>query len=58
MKRLNVTVICQAVYNSGIDIPDDMDIEEAIEYAKEHIDEIPLGEMEWISGSDIPLKIP
>ena len=36
MKRLNVTVTCMAVYNSGIDVPDEMILEEAIEYAKEH----------------------
>ena len=52
MKRLNVTVTCMAVYNSAIEVPDDMTIEEAIEYAKEHIDEIPIGELEYISDSD------
>lgn len=52
MKRLNVTVTCMAVYNSGIDVPDEMTLEEAIEYAKEHINEIPIGELEWISDSD------
>ena len=44
MKRLNVTVFCKAVYNSGIDVPDNMTREEAIEYAKAHLDEIPCGE--------------
>lgn len=52
MKKLNVTVTCMAVYCSGIDVPDDMTLEEAIEYAKEHINEIPIGEMEYISDSD------
>lgn len=52
MKRLNVTVTCMAVYCSGIDVPDEMTLEEAIEYAKKHIDEIPIGELEWISDSD------
>lgn len=52
MKRLNVTVTCMAVYNSSIEVPDDMTLEEAIEYAKKHIDEIPIGEMEYISDSD------
>jgi hypothetical protein len=52
MKRLNVTVTCMAVYCSGIDVPDEMALEEAIEYAKKHIDEIPIGELEWISDSD------
>lgn len=52
MKRLNVTVTCMAFYNSGIDVPDEMILEEAIEYAKEHINEIPIGELEWIPDSD------
>ena len=52
MKRLNVTVTCMAVDCSGIDVPDEMTLEEAIEYAKKHIDEIPIGELEWISDSD------
>lgn len=52
MKRLNVTVTCMAVYCSGIDVPDEMTLEEAIEYAKKHIDEILIGELEWISDSD------
>ena len=52
MKRLNVTVQCMAIYNSSIEVPDDMTLEEAIEYAKEHLDEIPCGELEYISDSD------
>ena len=52
MKRLNVTATCMAFYNSGIDVPDEMNLEEAIEYAKEHINEIPIGELEWIPDSD------
>lgn len=52
MKRLNVTVQCMAVYNSSIEVPDEMTIEEAIKYAKEHLNEIPCGELEYISDSD------
>lgn len=52
MKRLNVTCTCLAVYNSSIKVPDDMLLEEAIEYAKEHIHEIPTGELTYISDSD------
>lgn len=52
MKRLNVTATCMAVYNSSIEVPDEMTLEEAIEYAKAHINEIPIGEMEYISDSD------
>ena len=52
MKTLNVTVQCMAVYNSSIEVPEEMTLEEAIEYAKAHLDEIPLGELEYISDSD------
>lgn len=51
-KRLNVTVNCLAVYNSAIDVPADISIEEAIVYAKKHIKTIPLGELEWVEDSD------
>ena len=53
MKRLNVTIQCLAVYCSRIDVPDDMSLEEAIEYAKEHIKEIPLGALEYVPYSDV-----
>lgn len=53
MKRLNVTVMCMAIYNSRIMVPDELSEKEAIEYAKKHIDEIPVGEMEYIPDSDI-----
>ena len=52
MKRLNVTVQCMAVYNSSIEVPDDMTKEEAIKYANQHLDEIPCGELEYVSDSD------
>lgn len=52
MKRLNVTVNCSAVYNSSIMVPADMNFEEAIEYAKKHIDSIPIQDLTYIYGSD------
>lgn len=51
-KRLNVTVSCLAVYNSVIDVPAEMSLEEAIQYTKEHTEEIPLGVLEYVSDSD------
>ena len=51
-KRLNLTIICKAVYNSGIDVPVDMTLEQAIAYANEHLDEVSLGPLEHIRGSD------
>lgn len=53
MKRLHLTIQCMAIYESGIDVPDDMTIEEAIEYAKKHLSEVPLGRLEYISDSDV-----
>lgn len=53
MKRLAVTVNCMAVYNSFIDVPDSMDIDEAIKYAKEHLSDIPIiNRPEYVSDSD------
>ena len=39
MKKLLVTINCLAVYNSSIYASDNMTLKEAIEYAKEHLDE-------------------
>lgn len=52
MKNLNVTVECMAVYNSTIMVPDELTLEEAIQYAKDHIDEICVGELSYIPDSD------
>lgn len=54
MKKLNVTIVCQASFNSSIQIPDNYTLKEAKEYAKEHIREIPImSELEYIPDSDI-----
>ena len=52
MKRLNVTCTCLAAYNSSIKVPDDMTLVDAIEYAMAHVNEIPTGELTYISDSD------
>lgn len=52
MRKLNLTVFCKAVYNSSIMVPDNMTEEEAIEYAKAHLDDVPLGALEYTPGSD------
>ncbi len=52
MKKLNVTVTYMATYNSYIEVPDNMNINEAIQYAKEHISNIPIGVLEYIPDSD------
>ena len=50
----NVTICCQAYYNSQIELPRDFsgNYEDALAYAKEHLDEIPIRELEYVSGSD------
>lgn len=53
MKTLNVTIQCMAVYNSSIEVPEEMTLEEAIEYAKNHLNEIPLEELEYVDDSDV-----
>ena len=58
MRKLNVTIECLAIYNSSIMVPSELTFEEAIEYAKKHIDEIPLGTLEYVSEkhiTEIPL---
>lgn len=52
MRKLNVTIECLAIYNSSIMVPSELTFEEAIEYAKKHIAEIPLGTLEYVSDSD------
>ena len=49
---LNVTVQCAAAYNSSIEVPDGMDLDEAIAYAKKHIADIPLGVLNYVPCSD------
>lgn len=53
MRTLNVTVMCQAYYTSHIEVPDELTFEEALEYAKDHIEDIPIESgLEYVSFSD------
>ena len=53
MKKLNVTVCYTMIGNSSIMVPDDMTIDEAIKYAKDHMNEIPLpSNGEYVCDSD------
>ena len=53
MRKLNVAVQCMAVYNSSIMVPEELTLDEAIKYAKAHIDEINVTEMSYVSDSDV-----
>lgn len=53
-RTLNLTVKCQASYSSRIEVPADLTLNEAIEYAKQRLDEVPIeGHLEYVSGSDV-----
>lgn len=53
MKTLNLTVCCKAYYNSSIEVPDDFTREQALEYAKAHLNEVPIVDgLEYVSESD------
>lgn len=54
-KYFNVTICCQAYYNSQIKLPRGFSgsYEDAIAYSKKHLDEAPLGKLEYISASDV-----
>ena len=53
MKTLNVTILCQAYYTSHIEVPDELTFEEALEYAKEHMDDISIeSSLEYVPFSD------
>lgn len=51
-RKFSVTCTCMATYTSSIEVPANFSFEEAVEYAKEHIDEISIGELNYISDSD------
>lgn len=52
-KKLNVVCTCTSYYTSSIEVPADYTREQAITYAREHIDEITIGSgLEYIGGSD------
>jgi hypothetical protein len=52
-KVLKVTVNCLACYESEIVVPDCLTRDEAIEYAKQNLDSIPVGVLSWIDDSEI-----
>lgn len=51
-KDLYLRVWCQAFYQSKLPVPEDLTLSEAFEYAKDHIDEIPLTELTYLPDSD------
>ena len=53
MKKMHITMFVKSVGDSSIMVPDNLTIEEAIVYAKEHISEIHTPEnLEFVDGSE------
>lgn len=53
MKFLACTLYCLASYQSSLRLPEEIgEIQEAIRYAEEHVNEIPLGTLQYIPDSD------
>ena len=53
MKILACTVYCSASYQSSLQLPEEIkELSEAIRYAQQHLDEIPLGILQYIPDSD------
>ena len=53
MKVLEVSIIARAVYNSYINVPVGMSKEEAVAYAKDHLDEISVGDLKWLNNIEV-----
>lgn len=52
-KKLNVVCTCMAYYTSSIEVPANYTLEQAITYAREHINEIPVASsLGYIGDSD------
>lgn len=51
-RTLKVSVLCQAYYNSSIEVPDELSLKEALSYAKNHLSDIPLGDLEYVEDSE------
>lgn len=52
-KVLKVTINCFATYESEVVVPEYFTRDEAIEYAKQNLDSIPVGELNWIDDGSI-----
>lgn len=52
-KTLSVTCSCMCVYSSTLEVPAELSEAEAIEYAKEHLPEVPLGQLTYVEDSDV-----
>ena len=52
-KTLKFNVFCSASYTSSIEVPENMSLEDAIEYAQDNLKDCPIYDMEYVEGGDI-----
>ena len=52
-KTFHVGVICTAFYKSELQVSADMTADEAWEYAQNHLDDIPVGDLEWVGDCEV-----
>lgn len=52
-RKFVVTCLCTAVSKSTIDVPANFSEEEAMSYAEKNMHKIPIGELEYVEGSDV-----
>lgn len=53
-QTLVVSIFCQAMYNASVELPKDFsgNLEDAIDYADDHLRDIPLGSLQYVPDSD------
>lgn len=51
-KKLKLRVWCEAYYDTELEVPENMTLEQAYAYAEEHLDEVPLTNLEYLEDSD------
>ena len=51
-KLLHLTVQCMATYESDLPVPAELNLKEAIQYALDHTNEIPIAPLTYVENSD------
>lgn len=52
MAKYQFTVMCNAIYHSELELPDDVKDEDVLHYIHDHLDDAPVNELEWLGDID------
>lgn len=55
MKIVKFSVVCTAIYESELELPDDVDTndqEEVLGFIRDSLSDVPVGEMNWLEDLD------